>query len=494
MRTLSNRQFAHLLVVALLAPPSLGLASCAGEERFRLREPAEASVIFSPQPYTQSHAAEVARLIGQARHTLDIAMYSFSDAAIFDALEAARARGVEIRFLWRGGNDDRKLSGSALDSSTSGQLEHIGINVRYVNKIMHHKLMIVDGPRDVLERAQTATLVTGSANWSYGGATIYDENTLFFTGHPALAIDYQREFDLMWNHSRDVVVDADLPHEPSTADLSDEGIWAAPGEDAWFTSDNFRIEEGSTTFRIDGTSTKVADRIVVAIEGATRSIHIASGHLRLRPVAEALIAARQAHPELDIRVYLDQQEYFGEFGDQAQQDAVDDCLADATTDIQLFRCENGDFLWGKRVGEAGVDVRYKVYSYRWDYSYAVQMHDKYILIDGDEMISGSYNLSMNSEQGSFENTVHLSGPDFAGLVDQYEANFETLWQTGREDEDLLPDLRAQVTRGTTFPIVFPSMALTWQEYTDLRLLIRANCPAINTAPFRNDPSAHRTCS
>ena len=486
---------AELDAVKYVGPVALGDLLDYAAAKGLLDQEAQASVIFSPQPHESSHAARIADLIGQAQHTLDIAMYSFSDAAISDALAAAAARGVKIRFIWQGGNDDRKLTGDALARTTSGRLEQMGINVRYVNKIMHHKMMIVDGPRDDAERAATATLVTGSANWSFGGASIFDENTMFFTGHPALVMKYQNQFDLMWDHSRDVVVDPALPYEVSTADLSADKIPATPGEDVLFTSDNFDIDDGSTTFRVDTSRTRVADRIVQAIAGATRSIHVASGHMRLKPVAEALIAAKQAHPDLDIRVYLDQQEYITALGDQLQQDQVDQCLADATTDTQRFKCENRDVLWGKRLGDAGIEVRYKAYAYRWDFSYAVQMHDKYILIDGDELISGSYNLSMNAEHGTFENTVHLAGPAFADLINHYQDNFDRLWDTGRgPDDDLLPALRGQITAGGAVPLVFPPMALSWQDYTDLRSLIREHCPAVDSSPYRTAPAAHQTCT
>src|SRR5690606_21055243 len=43
-------------------------------------------VIFSPQPYYQSHNVAVAEAIDAAQTSLDIAMYSFSDEEIYDAL------------------------------------------------------------------------------------------------------------------------------------------------------------------------------------------------------------------------------------------------------------------------------------------------------------------------------------------------------------------------------------------------------------------------
>lgn len=449
-----------------------------------------ASVIFSPQPAEASHNARIAQLIDAAQHTVDVAMYSFSDAGISAALERAVDRGVRVRFVFETANEDKKLTGSALQGSKSGRLEAAGVNVRFVNKIMHHKFAIIDGPRDDVERAGTATLVTGSGNWSFSGGSTFDENTLFLTGQAELAMRYQREFDLMWNHSRDLVADPSLAFEVSTADLS--SIPDDPGIDVLFTSDNFDISEGSTTFRTDKSSLQVVARWVEAIQGARRSIHIASGHLRLRPVAQALIAARQANPDLDIKVYLDQQEFISASGDDFQKDEVEECLAEATSESQRFDCENKEFLWSRSVMLAGIDVRYKSYAFRWDHSYAVQMHDKYMVVDGEKLFTGSYNLSMNAEHDTFENCVVMEGAEFADVISAYEANFAAIWETGRAD-DLLPGLREQIASADPIPIVFPSMALTWQEFTDLRALIMENCTQVNSDEFRRNAAAHKVC-
>ena len=448
------------------------------------------SVIFSPQPAEASHTARVAELIDSAQHTIDIAMYSFSDAGISAALERAVDRGIKVRFVFETANQEKKLTGTALMNSKSGRLEAAGVNVRFVNKIMHHKLAIIDGPRDDVGRAGSATLVTGSGNWSFGGGSVFDENTLFLTGQAELAMKYQREFDLMWNHSRDLVADPGLAFEVSTADLSN--IPDDPGIDALFTSDNFDISEGSTTFRTDKSSQAMAAKWVAAIQGARESIHLASGHLRLKPVAEALIAAKQANPDLDIKVYLDQQEFISASGDDFQKQEVEECLAEATTDSQRFDCENKEFLWSRSILQAGIDVRYKSYAFRWDHSYAVQMHHKYMLIDGEKLFSGSYNLSMNAEHDTFENTVVMEGAEFADVVSAFEANFAAIWETGRAD-DLLSGLRDEIATADPIPIVFPSMALTWQEFTDLRALITTHCTQINSDEFRKNAAAHKVC-
>jgi hypothetical protein len=71
-------------------------------------------VIFSPQPSEQSHNARVASMIDDAQETIDVAMYSFSNSGIRQALERASERGVEIRFIFETANEDRKLMGDAL--------------------------------------------------------------------------------------------------------------------------------------------------------------------------------------------------------------------------------------------------------------------------------------------------------------------------------------------------------------------------------------------
>ena len=63
--------------------------------------------------------------------------------------------------------------------------------------------------------------------------------------------------------------------------------------------------------------------------------------------------------------------------------------------------------FGTLLVKAGVPVRYKTYAYRWDYSYAPQMHDKYLIVDGETVATGSYNYSFTAEYDTFENVIVL---------------------------------------------------------------------------------------
>ena len=138
-----------------------------------------------------------------------------------------------------------------------------------------------------------------------------------------------------------------------------------------------------------------------------------------------------------------------------------------------------------------MDVRYKYYAFRWNYSYAVQMHHKYIIVDGNKVASGSYNFSDNAEHNTIENVVIYSANRYPEVVTAFVENFQSIWNTG---EGLLEDLITVVETDDTFPLVFDSMALSWTEVTRLKNAIRENCPEIYSDEFRNNATEHLTCT
>lgn len=451
----------------------------------------ETRVIFSPHPWDESHLAEVVRAIEATTRSIDVAMYSMSDGRVKDALVAAAARGVSIRVVYEGASADR----ASPTTSTSGRLEAAGIDVRYVNKIMHHKFAIFDGPRDSLDQAATALLVTGSGNWSSSAGTRYDENTLFLRGHPEAVLRFQDQFNLMWRSSRDFEGAAVPPYFESLA-IDPAQIPDDPGFDVAYTSANFDVRTTSygPTFSVVAGRNEVADRLVALIRSAERSIHVASGHLRSRPVAEALMARFAERPDLDVRVYLDGQEYLSESSHAGQLRDLEACLQAAGTSVSRQQdCNDRGFLWSYAVHASGIQVRYKYYAYRWDNAYAVQMHNKFMIVDGRLLATGSYNLSDNAEHATLENMLFFDAAAHPALVAAYEQTFEGLWTTGAA-EGRLDGMMQQLASGTgSIPLVFDPMALDWDQVTALKRAIREACPAADSSAFRTDPTAHRLC-
>ncbi|MGK0360169.1 MAG: phosphatidylserine/phosphatidylglycerophosphate/cardiolipin synthase-like enzyme [Bradymonadia bacterium] len=446
----------------------------------------ESAVIFSPQLRDDSHLARVVGEISKTQRSIDIAMYSFRDGAVIDALaEAVANRGVKVRLVFEGARGDR----SDPQGSRSGLFESMGFDVRYINKIMHHKFAIFDGPLNHRDEALGTRLATGSGNWSSSAATKYDENTVFLENHAEAALRFQRQFNLLWENSRDFESDAVFDYY-TTLPITDADIAAMgddPGFDVAWTSANFRTyvsaRFGPTFSAIRG-SNAVSDRVVALIEGARSSIHVASGHLRSRPISEALMRAAQARPNLDIRVYLDGQEYISEWGHDDQLAGLDDCLEAAEgSAARTDDCMNKGFRFGYAVGQKGVDVRYKYYHFKWDVRNAYQMHHKYLIVDRSVLATGSYNFSDNAEHNTLENMVIYDAAVFPELVEDFEANFEATWVTGEGEglyDVLLDDIRDGVG---DVPLHFDAMAIDHSQIATLKRAISDACPQAYDLPL-----------
>ncbi len=449
-------------------------------------------VIMSPQPTRDtSHLARAVELIDAAQESIDIAMYSFSDAQILDALGRARGRGVAVRFLF----EPARAEAKAPAGTKSAQVEAKGIDVRFINKIMHHKFMIVDGPRSSAFAALGATLMTGSGNWSSSAGTRYDENTVVLRGAPELALAFQKEFNYLWENSRDFVSSTPREAEKSLPISAWMGLDAAETQAA-FTSDNFKLFSSALGpgFSVVPQKNTVADVLVGLIGEAKQSIWIASGHLRSRPVTEALLAAKNANPSLDVRVYVDGQEYVSASTSALEKKDLDACVVAAGDNATKKQaCYDKDFHWSYPVAKAGVPLRFKHYAYRWHHSYAPQMHHKYLILDGAVLASGSYNLSDNAEHETMENMVVYRGAAFQGLVGDFVENFESIWQTG-EAAGAYAEILDEVQNGTgPIPLVYDSMALNHEQVTTLKAAIREACPEVDSQDYREHPEKHMTC-
>ena len=450
-----------------------------------------AEVIFSPQEYWDSHLKRVADEIGNAQNNLDIAMYSFRDSGVAEAIEEAAARGVIVRMVFESARDDR----SDPEGSMSARMEEAGVDVRYINKIMHHKFVIIDGPYESVDDAFTAVLSSGSGNWSHSAGTKYDENTVFIQGNGEIVLRFQKEFNLIWENSRDFEYNSDFEWL-SSMEINDGMINDDRYIDALFTSANFRTYESSygPTFAVISGLNTVADGLVELIESAEESIYLASGHLRSRPISEALIAKAQSNPEIDIKIYLDNQEYISEWYNNEQENDLEDCLEEAGDSVSKQQgCMDKGFYFSYPAHQAGISLRFKYYCYRWNYRYAIQMHHKYMIVDGKILASGSYNLSDNAEHNTIENMVFYDAAEFPELVASFEQNFAQMWVTG-EEEGFYEQLVYLIEEtGDDIPIVFDPMAIDWDQVTYLKGIIRDNCPDINSDDYRNNPEDHKTC-
>lgn len=445
---------------------------------------AATTTTFSNPQQTSHYAERLVALIAQAQHRIDIALYGLDDKRVYAALKRAAANGVEIRMLLDSAQEDRKQA----DNTASHLLESAGIDVRYINKTNHHKFILVD----------QREACTSSGNWTVSADQDFDEQAVWFDDEE-LVKRYQAEFSLLWHNSREFgrsfsfasIVEDSVTIQTSTTDL--------PGRHAYFTSSNFRTymsdTHGPTFATVSGRQT-VANALVSLIENAQQSIEIAVTHLRSRPIAEALLAKKATNPSMDIRVLLDAQEFISPEYNAQLINERNECLANATTDGKRNDCLDSGYYYSYALHTAGIAVRFKTNSYRWDYDTALQMHSKYAIFDDTTVASGSYNYSNNAEKNSAENLLVIDSHFASEAVSAFNENFDTAWNYGRL-ENFYHDLLTYLASGTRMiPVQFPIMSLSHDEYSFLKQQIVQLAPAVadpflrkNLAAFSAIPSS-----
>jgi cardiolipin hydrolase len=160
-------------VVKVLHPkaPPAGATAAGG--------PTCAEVYFSPG---DECIRRLLSLLGAARRSLDICVFTITDDRITSAIVAAQRRGVAVRII-----SDNDKAGD-LGSDIEG-LEKAGVKVRLDDSPhhMHHKFVVVDGK----------LLLNGSFNWTRSASLNNQENFLISDDARFVAA-FAKEFEKLW--------------------------------------------------------------------------------------------------------------------------------------------------------------------------------------------------------------------------------------------------------------------------------------------------------
>jgi phosphatidylserine/phosphatidylglycerophosphate/cardiolipin synthase-like enzyme len=314
-------------------------------------------------------AKRVAGFIGEARRSLDLALYDVRlpgepGDLVAGALREAAARGVAVRIAYNADHDERVFPPpprtkpeliEALPFPTRG--------IPGIPDLMHHKYVVRDGE----------SLWTGSTNWTTDSWTL-QENVIVLTHAPAVAAEYARNFDELWSSGD---VDRSGHEEPRTVDV--EGRQAR----AWFTP---------------GHGEELSHRIAWAIGRARERIRIASPVITAGPVLGTL-AQVAAEAGVDLRGVVD----------RTQMDQV----------VYQWRT-NGRSAW--KVPILGSVLDHADFSGKPSTRYTPEtphdfMHAKVTVAD-DWMFAGSFNLSRSGERNA-ENVLELQDPELADELARY---------------------------------------------------------------------------
>lgn len=171
------RCFASLSLSSLLVLIVLSIALSSGSAGcIRFASPVRATVYFSPDGGATE--ALVQEINAAQRHIL-VQAYSFTSAPIAHALVAAHKRGVVVKAVLDKSNETTQYTGATF-------LANAGIPVLVDGRhaIAHNKIMVID----------SATVVTGSFNFTKAAEEKNAENLLILKENPELVRLYTQNF------------------------------------------------------------------------------------------------------------------------------------------------------------------------------------------------------------------------------------------------------------------------------------------------------------
>jgi len=166
----------------------------------------------------------VADFLGQARHSLDIALYDLNlegetEQIVTGAIEGAAKRGVAVRLAY---NSDFRapIPVPPPPKARPEDIERLSVPTRGIPglpDLMHHKFVVRD----------RASVWTGSTNWTADSWT-REENVVVTVDSPGLATAFTLAFEELWE-KQDVMKSGFVEPRPVDVDGTEVRPWFCPG-------------------------------------------------------------------------------------------------------------------------------------------------------------------------------------------------------------------------------------------------------------------------
>lgn len=167
------------------------------------------TVQFSPtsqkQPWEHSSNGLINKTLTQARQSVNLALFVFSEQQLVNSLETIQQRGGEIQalidpsFAYRFYSEGLDMMGVSLVNQCKYEagnqpwkqpLSTVGIPNLHTSDRLHHKFGIIDNQ----------IIITGSHNWTEAANTGNDE-TVLILNNSTVAAHFKREFDRLYQNS-----------------------------------------------------------------------------------------------------------------------------------------------------------------------------------------------------------------------------------------------------------------------------------------------------
>ena len=325
----------------------------------------------------------VAAWIMSAQHTLDVAAYNLNDQTVEDAVNAAAANGVQIRWIYEGQNANIGLN--SLDESvvTHPRTDGEGSG-------MHNKFIIGDA-----DFAETAFVLTGSTNLTTG-QLVSDLNNVIVFEDQSLARAYELEFEEMWGS------------EGMTPDGANSKFGA---DKSWNTPVDFVIGGSAVELYFsptDGTNAAILSEV----EAANADLEFALLTLTRDDLGQAIVEINQSFFVSPVGV------------------------------IEQINTTGSEF---DNLISNGVQVYAHDLSGDCHHKYAIVDHSD--LDSDPLVITGSHNWSSSAESVNDENTVivhnarvaNLYHQEFRGIVNAITGSGDAVREAGVRNWDLMPN-------------------------------------------------------
>ena len=167
---------------------------------FSLNALAKTEVYFS---LYDDPEAVIIKNIAEAEEFISIAMYTFTDIEIAQAILEARDRGIDIKIYL-----DRSQVKAKYSRSRYFVQNGIEVRISSNNYIMHNKFAVIDNE----------IVITGSYNWTASAGERNDENLLVIDDN-YIVERYQDQFNNLWDNKYSLERYQELISEASISSL-----------------------------------------------------------------------------------------------------------------------------------------------------------------------------------------------------------------------------------------------------------------------------------
>lgn len=302
-----------------------------------------------------------------AQWALDIAIYEYQLQAIIDAVNAAFARGVQVRVLYHAQPDDPDTT---LNEANLAQLPAANKRGRVTHNIFHDKFIVLSRVDGVGQRQPQAVLC-GSTNFTANG--VYRQaNVVHTLDDVTIATAYLQTFDEVWANPADVAATRNWITEHNPMDPA-QTLFAG-----------FSPRSGGGDLREFGEIIEAASKDVLFVTAFT--------------LPDAILNALLGQPHDDILRYGLQNTASRITGFHADRSAEFAATALLNTGLEGWLKEN-------MKGQKG----------------NLLVHTKAVVVDFTSdrptIISGSHNLSTSASNGNDENYLIIRGD--TDLADRY---------------------------------------------------------------------------